>query len=219
MEPFPGPGQCSLPSSPSAAWVGREDADSWEPGDWSQEVPSPPHPHARPHACARTGLSARAEVFTLVRRCGSKCLCQGYHRLCARASAENALENRGSSAQASPSPPAPLLQCVGLAEPDWPGGAPPGAPPTPFSWAVPAGAQYGGLHCSRIRPPRRVSVPFALRGGADKQGTISSSKRPQKQRDWMKQAVQSPWGVQKPLLSLEGVFLGRGAPLICGFHP
>lgn len=138
MEPFPGPGQCSLPSSRALpGWGGRMQT-AGSRVDWSQEVPSPPHPHARPHACARTGLSARAEVFTLVRRCGSKCLCQGYHWLCAHVSAENALEKRGSSAQASPSPPAPLLQCVGLAEPEWPGGA----PPTPFSWAVPAGAQY-----------------------------------------------------------------------------
>lgn len=119
MEPFPGPGQCSLHSSLGAAggggWGWRGALSGWggrmqtagSQVAWSQEVLSPPHPHACPHACAHTGLSARAEVFTRVRRCGSKCLCQMHHQLCARLSVEHALEKRGSSAKPSPFPPAP----------------------------------------------------------------------------------------------------------------
>lgn len=100
--------QASAASTPPWAlpgWGGRMQTAGSQV-DWSQEVLSPPHPHACPHACACTGLSACAEVFPLVRRCGSKCLCQMHHRPWARVSVENALGDRGSSAKPSPSPPA-----------------------------------------------------------------------------------------------------------------
>jgi len=115
----------------------HQHADSWEPGglvtgSLESSTSSRPPPRSRTRS-----LSACAEVFTLVRRWGSKCLCQMHHRLCARVSAKKALKNRGSSAKPALSL-LPPLQRVGLAEQDWPGGA----PPTPFSWAVPAGARY-----------------------------------------------------------------------------
>lgn len=218
MEPFPGPGQCSLPSSPGSAWAGQEDADSWELGGLVTGSPEPStSSRPPPRVCAHRPVCTCRGIHT-VRRCGSKCLCQGYDRLCARVSTENALENRGSRAQASPSPPAPCSRAWG-----WQSRTGQGAPQPPPSLGqcqLELSIEDSTIATSgHPKGCQWVSVPFALRGGADKQGTISSSKRPQKQRDWMKQAVQSPWGVQKPLLNLEGVFLGRGAPLICGFHP
>lgn len=73
----------ALPGWALPGW-GRRMQTAGSQVDWSQEVLC--SPHARPHPCvhAHTGMPVRAEVFRLVRRCGSKCLCQMRRHLYAR---------------------------------------------------------------------------------------------------------------------------------------
>lgn len=143
MKPFPGPGQCSLHSSLGAAGVGavragREDADSWEPGglvtgSLESSTSSRPPPHLRTHrpVCTCRGIHTCAEMWLqMLVPDASPAVCTSISGACLR-------ETR-QQCKAQPFPSCPPLQLVGLAEQDWPGGA----PPTPFSWAVPAGAQY-----------------------------------------------------------------------------
>ena len=75
MEPVPGPGQCSLPSSLGAARVGtarvgQEGADSWEPGGlvtgslvFSTCPPPPPCARTHRHACVCRGIQTCAEMW------------------------------------------------------------------------------------------------------------------------------------------------------------
>lgn len=124
MEPVPGPGQHSPRSSLSAARVGLEDADSWEPsrlvtGSVSV-LTSPPPPPMCTHTHTQTCLCMQR--CSHLCRCRFKCLYQMHH-LCMCVPPKDALKYHSNSAKPSPYPPA-LAQLVGLVEQDWPEGYP-----------------------------------------------------------------------------------------------
>lgn len=122
MEPVPGPGQCSLCSSLGTARVGQEDADSGSKVDWLPEVLPSPHPTPM---CTHTQTGpVCAEVFTLVRRCGSKCLCQMHRHPCACVSHQRRPYGTASIVQNSVLSLPPLPQPVWLVGQDWPEGYP-----------------------------------------------------------------------------------------------
>lgn len=168
-----------LPGWARPGWGGRMQTAGSQV-DWSQKVLSPPHPHAHSRVCAHTGMSACVEVFTLVQRCGSECLCQMHRRLCAHAYHQSVFRYRhgSSGANPSPSPPACGAGGAGLAR-----GCP--APPSLGQCQLDRSIEDPTVATSgHPKGCQWVSVPFALRGGADKQGATSSSQMPQKQRDY-----------------------------------
>lgn len=107
MEPVPGPSQCSLQSSLGAARgrAGgcRQLGAKW-PGHRKSRVL-----HTPTLTSAHTAMSMRAEVFTFVQRCGSKCLSQMHRHLCVRVPPEGAIRYCSNSAKPSSCPPNPAL--------------------------------------------------------------------------------------------------------------
>lgn len=88
-----------------ARWTGHRKS-------WVLHTPAPPHVHAH------TDVPVCAEVFTLVRRCGSKCLCQMHRHLCACVYHKRMSRYRRNSANPALSflPPPQLVWLAGGAE-------------------------------------------------------------------------------------------------------
>ena len=144
--PPPLPGRCRV----GAARVGQEDADSWEPGGLVTGSLgfSTPHPHPM---CMHTQMCPCVQRYS--RLCGdvdpnacARCIATCVHVSTTR----GCLKVPPQECKTQPLASRPRLSLCGwLGVQNWPEGY----PTYSLAWAVPAGAQYRGPHCSCIQPP------------------------------------------------------------------